>query len=541
MLRASSRAVRSSLCGDSKPDVVVVSCGAAQCQVQWLVRLAESFKCGGSRVLLVAARDAGQVGPEGQAGRMDSSKWGGGRCSPDKLLVSYLPTVIGRFIMSRTTLGQLCRRMAASSVRSLSVRLGLVESLLVLGVPLPELVGNIGEAWSIALVPPEDPRGGCWERPEFEGMVREVCRRVWAVTVTDSRLSEALSRYRPLLVSPSVPETPDVIPRQGSSDIEASAPPRADASESAQDQAVDQLLHLVQRFDAGEPEVVRRSDGPPAATVIVPCFNESRVLGRCLESLGNQTLGPLQIVVVDDGSTDGSPQVVHERAPVGHETLLIRQRHQGPAVARNRAAQYAEAATLVFIDADMIAGPRYVEGLLEPIAGQGVKGTFTINEFVANRGVYLADAWSVASGLALGKRYPADHPPEARYFRALDASEFRRIGGYGDRGVGGVGEDRTLSERLGYVAQLAPLATCEHENPETLRDYWNSAAWYGRAGGLGRPLWRSILSVVKRLPPISLVFRWRCRPLRYMPGVLLYDLAFAYGILDGLVRKQHFK
>lgn len=94
-------------------------------------------------------------------------------------------------------------------------------------------------------------------------------------------------------------------------------------------------------------------------TVIVPLFNKARYVRRCLESVLAQTLEAFEVIVVNDGSTDGS-----ERALEGIHDPRVRVLHQenaGPGAARNRGIQAAGGEFLAFLDADDEWFPEYLE------------------------------------------------------------------------------------------------------------------------------------------------------------------------------------
>lgn len=82
---------------------------------------------------------------------------------------------------------------------------------------------------------------------------------------------------------------------------------------------------------------------------IVPAYNAEKYLAEALDSILAQTLAPSEIIVVDDGSTDGTPHVA--QGYVGKITY-IRQDNAGPASARNRGLSVAKGDFLTFLDAD---------------------------------------------------------------------------------------------------------------------------------------------------------------------------------------------
>ena len=70
-------------------------------------------------------------------------------------------------------------------------------------------------------------------------------------------------------------------------------------------------------------------------TVIVPIYNQKRFLNRCIDSIIEQTYKDIEILLVDDGSTDGSEKILFEYAEGDPRFLLLAQDNQGPGPARN--------------------------------------------------------------------------------------------------------------------------------------------------------------------------------------------------------------
>ena len=89
----------------------------------------------------------------------------------------------------------------------------------------------------------------------------------------------------------------------------------------------------------------------PIVSVVVPVFNGEAELKQCLGALRNSGVAPLEIIVVDDGSTDGSKEVAGQ---FGARVLSTGGR-SGPARARNVGAREARGEVLFFLDADVVA------------------------------------------------------------------------------------------------------------------------------------------------------------------------------------------
>jgi glycosyltransferase involved in cell wall biosynthesis len=86
-----------------------------------------------------------------------------------------------------------------------------------------------------------------------------------------------------------------------------------------------------------------------SVTVVIPTYNRRTVLSRCLESVLGQTVQPAEIIVVDDGSTDGTGSWVRTKYPQIH---LYTQDNKGVSFARNLGIRNAETEWIAFLDSD---------------------------------------------------------------------------------------------------------------------------------------------------------------------------------------------
>ncbi len=87
-------------------------------------------------------------------------------------------------------------------------------------------------------------------------------------------------------------------------------------------------------------------------SVIIPCYNRADVIGATLDAVLNQHRPPDEVIVVDDGSTDGSADYVRTR--YGHRVRVIEQANGGPGAARNTGLQVAQGEYVEFMDSDDI-------------------------------------------------------------------------------------------------------------------------------------------------------------------------------------------
>ena len=111
-------------------------------------------------------------------------------------------------------------------------------------------------------------------------------------------------------------------------------------------------------------------------SVVIPLYNKAPHIERALNSILSQTIQPIEIVVVDDGSTDGGPKIVEN---FNYPNIrLIRQEHQGVSIARNRGITESKGGLISFLDADDVWLPGYLEEinkLRERFPEAGILGT----------------------------------------------------------------------------------------------------------------------------------------------------------------------
>ena len=144
----------------------------------------------------------------------------------------------------------------------------------------------------------------------------------------------------------------------------------------------------------------------PAVSVVMPAYNAGAYIGEALDSILAQRVDDIEIVVVDDGSSDGTVEVARSR---GVPVRVVTQPNQGSAVARNRALDEARAPLVAFLDADDVWLPGKLDAQLRALGRDPSLG-----------GVF--SAWHVWTPDAAGTytRPPADDATPAD---AFDESE----------------------------------------------------------------------------------------------------------------------
>ena len=87
-------------------------------------------------------------------------------------------------------------------------------------------------------------------------------------------------------------------------------------------------------------------------SVIIPVYNTELYLRRCLESVINQTYTNLQIIIIDDGSTDNSLKICTEYAQNDNRLIVYSQNNSGVSAARNKGLDMATGDYIAFVDSD---------------------------------------------------------------------------------------------------------------------------------------------------------------------------------------------
>lgn len=87
-------------------------------------------------------------------------------------------------------------------------------------------------------------------------------------------------------------------------------------------------------------------------SVVVPVYNSEKLVGRCLDSLISQSYSNLQIIVVNDGSTDKSLDILKKYENVDNRIVVYNQRNSGVSVARNCGLKHAKGEFVLFVDSD---------------------------------------------------------------------------------------------------------------------------------------------------------------------------------------------
>jgi len=284
--------------------------------------------------------------------------------------------------------------------------------------------------------------------------------------------------------------------------------------------------------------------GSPVFSVVIPTYNRSESLRRCLSAVIRQDGLEHEVIVVDDGSTDDTAEMVRREFP--QVRYIRREMNRGPAAARNRGIEVATGEVVAFTDDDCVVPSDWLRRLHDG---------FRRHPGVAGVGGYQDPPEALIRTNAVAR---AEHLRRLRRWGARAAREeagrdvpglgtnnvaYRRdvlldVGGFDERFPVAAGEDVDLKLRVaqrGHLLLYLPLKV-EHFREYTLRAQWRASvrrgigAYYFEAKHARAPtVGRILLRLIKR----TLLF---FPHLLQMPGavagvIVLSDVADALGQL----------
>lgn len=203
---------------------------------------------------------------------------------------------------------------------------------------------------------------------------------------------------------------------------------------------------------------------PLSVSLAIPCFNADSYIQSALDSIYSQTVAPDEIIIVNDGSTDKTTEVLRQ-----HSTLKVinHQDNLGIAGSRNSALVAACGDIIVFMDADGIADPQFIEKLLtgysdDRVGGVGGKGIEAIQNTFSDRWrkEVLFQHW--------GKLTCKDVPFLFGLCSSYRKSALKDVNGF-DQIFKTSGEDMDVGFRLheaGYTLSYYPEAKVYHQRED---------------------------------------------------------------------------
>ena len=144
-------------------------------------------------------------------------------------------------------------------------------------------------------------------------------------------------------------------------------------------------------------------------SVIVPVFNVAGYLRQCVDSILSQDYGNLEVILIDDGSTDGSGEICDRYAALDSRVRAIHQKNGGAAAAKNAGLRLATGEYLAFADSDDYLEPDAYGFLMKALLETGadaVQGSF--REVYRNRAEEQRISEEILEGYDYLLRFPKD-------------------------------------------------------------------------------------------------------------------------------------
>jgi biofilm PGA synthesis N-glycosyltransferase PgaC len=225
-------------------------------------------------------------------------------------------------------------------------------------------------------------------------------------------------------------------------------------------------------------------DERPVVSVVVPAYNEGIVLENCLRSLMATDYRRLEVIVVDDGSTDDTWAVMQRMGREFPTIRMLTQENAGKGAALNHGASVASGRFFVFVDADSVFQADTVQRMLEafddPRVGAvcGDDRPVNLNRIQTRLLTVISHIGTglVRRSLSLLRCLPIVSGNSGAFRREV----FEEIGGFD---TDTVGEDLELTwrvHRAGHRVNFAPRALVHAESPSTILGLWKQRVRWAR-------------------------------------------------------------
>ena len=133
----------------------------------------------------------------------------------------------------------------------------------------------------------------------------------------------------------------------------------------------------------------------PKFSIIVPVYNLDKYINKCLESIFNQSFKDFEVIVVNDGSTDDSLDIINE-----YDAIVIDQKNQGVSEARNNAIKKAKGEYLVFVDGDDTIGEDLLKKINESLNDKPDVVRYQVREIFNDKTIdYNEESFNTCNGV----------------------------------------------------------------------------------------------------------------------------------------------
>ncbi len=204
----------------------------------------------------------------------------------------------------------------------------------------------------------------------------------------------------------------------------------------------------------------------PLISTIISAYNAEKKIEKCLRALLNQTYNSIEIIVVDDGSTDKTKEIIRKFTD-NKKTFLLEQKRQGPGAAKNLASKKARGEILVFVDSDEYPRQDYIEKLTKPIREGKTKTSIGAWVLAQPKNPWARCRFEDTSKL----RY---HAINSGVFRAIKKDFFDRLGGF-DTSKGYSDDRIPNNEKRARIDD----AVFDHDTDSSLKELYKKRKWIG--------------------------------------------------------------
>ena len=249
---------------------------------------------------------------------------------------------------------------------------------------------------------------------------------------------------------------------------------------------------------------MRKENGVVDISVIIPVYNREQTIGRCLDSILNQSYGNWECILVDDGSTDRTGHICEAYVRKDNRLRVYHQENKGVSVSRNKGLEYACGNYITFVDSDDYVHPDYLLKLREAVEGydMSIAGLVVRREnkkehfFMSQSKVICWDSCSGEDFVCLDETYLLNGPVCKLYKHDIIQEKGLRFPveiSYGEDTVFNflylqfVNSVRIVSDCLYYVIKTAGSLSCSYVEKNSIEVYltiWETKAGFLKTKGI---------------------------------------------------------
>jgi len=249
-------------------------------------------------------------------------------------------------------------------------------------------------------------------------------------------------------------------------------------------------------------------------SVVIPAYNSERTICGCLKAIKQQSLSPIEVIVVDDSSTDQTVEIAKEKAVV-----IPNIHRKGAGGSRNTGAYATKGDIIVFTDSDCIPSPDWLQKICNAFKEEGVGAV--AGGYSSYEGRSFIGKFAFLELVRRRRKFPDYVETAVSNNFAVRSELFKEVGGFPELFTGATLEDMVFSFRVSRIAKIRWLRDngVGHYFTETARRYLHQQYEFGR----------DTVVTYKKFPELI--------GIRTHQGYLIYFETFIAGLtLLGLIR-----